>query len=65
MSAAVQQLLDAFARLSEEERHVALIEILKRADQLEYPPLDDETIDRIADEAFVEYDLREAADDNL
>jgi hypothetical protein len=26
----------------------------------DYPPLDDETIDRIADESFLEYDVREA-----
>lgn len=62
MSAAVQQLLNAFERLSEDERRDALIELLMRADQLEYPPLDNETIDRIADEAFLEYELREAAD---
>jgi hypothetical protein len=26
----------------------------------EYPPLDDETLSRIADESFLEYDIREA-----
>jgi hypothetical protein len=28
--------------------------------ELKYPPLDEETISRIADESFLEYDIREA-----
>jgi hypothetical protein len=30
---------------------------------VEVPPLDDDTINRIADESFLEYDSREAAED--
>jgi hypothetical protein len=29
---------------------------------MDNPPLDDETIDRIAEESFLEYDAREAVD---
>jgi hypothetical protein len=61
MSAAVQVLLEAFDRLSEDERRDALIEILKRAGQIDYPPLSDEALAQIADESFQEYDAHEAA----
>jgi len=62
MSSAVQYVLDNFDRLSAPDKHEAFAEILRRARDLEVPSLDDETIDRIADEAFLEYDAREAAD---
>ena len=39
-----------------------LDEILRNARDVDRPSLDDETIDRIADEAFLEYDLLEASD---
>jgi len=59
MSIAVRGLLDAFERLSTDEQREAVCEILRRVRDWEYPPLDDETIDRIADESFLEYDARE------
>ena len=62
MSSAVQGLILAFDRLTPEEQHEATCEILRRARELDLPPLDDETIDRIAAETFREYDAREAAD---
>jgi hypothetical protein len=62
MTASAKDLLDTFDRLSGEERREAVSEILRRAVPLDYPPLDDETLARIADEAFLEYDAREAAD---
>jgi len=62
MSEAVQGLMMAFERLSSEEQHEAIAELFRRTRDLELPPLDDETIDRIADESFLDYDAREAAD---
>ncbi len=35
-------------------------EPLWRMEEMEYPPLDEETMAQIADEAFLEYDIREA-----
>lgn len=62
MSGAVKQILEAFGQLSETERHEAVAEILRLSGELEYPLLDEETINRIAEESFLEYDRREAAD---
>jgi hypothetical protein len=58
----VQSLIIAFDRLSEGQQREFAVEVLRRTRDLKWPPLDDETIDRIADESFIEYDLREAAD---
>jgi hypothetical protein len=58
----VQSLIMAFDRLSEGQQREFAVEVLRRTRDLKWPPLDDETIDRIADESFIEYDLREAAD---
>jgi hypothetical protein len=60
MSSAAQALIDAFDQLTSQERGEVAGEILRRAADADYPPLDDETIDRIADESFLEYDDREA-----
>ncbi len=62
MSTAVQGLLDAFDRLPEDDRRDAVIEILKRVGQMDYPPLSDEALAQIADESFQQYDADEAAD---
>jgi hypothetical protein len=58
----VQNLIMAFDRLTEVQQREFATEVLRRTRDLEWPPLDDETIDRIADESFLEYDIREAAD---
>jgi hypothetical protein len=58
----VRDLLDAFDRLEEPNKRDFLWEIIRRTKDLELPPLDEETINRIADESFLEYDIREAAD---
>jgi hypothetical protein len=58
----VQNLIRAFDRLTEGQQREFATEVLRRTRDLEWPPLDDETIDRIADESFMEYDVREAAD---
>ncbi len=62
MSSAVLHFVESFNLLTEEEQREAATEILKLSIQLGYPPLDDQTIDRIAEETFLEYDAREAAD---
>jgi hypothetical protein len=62
MSDQVQSLIKAFDRLTEGEQRDFAVEVLRRTRDLQWPPVDDETIDRIADESFVEYDIREAAD---
>ena len=58
----VQSLIMAFDRLSEGQQREFAVEVLRRTRDLKWPPLDDETIDRIADESFIEYDIHEAAD---
>ena len=58
----VQSSIMAFDRLSEGQQREFAMEVLRRTRDLKWPPLDDETIDRIADESFIEYDIREAAD---
>jgi len=62
MSEPVRDLPGAFHRLTECDQRDFLSELLRRTRDLECPPLDEETIDRIADESFLEYDVREAAD---
>ncbi len=62
LSEPVQELLGAFERLTKDDQLDFFSEIMRRTTDLEWPPLDDEAIDRIADESFLEYDLREAAD---
>jgi hypothetical protein len=62
MTRAVQELLESFDRLPESEQQEALSEILKRTQELAYPPMDDETLARIADETFQMLDADEADD---
>jgi hypothetical protein len=62
MSEPVRDLLGAFDRLTEREQQDFLSGILRRTKDMQLPPLDEETINRIADESFLEYDIREAAD---
>jgi hypothetical protein len=54
--------LDSFDRLSSSAESEVDDEFLRRSRDVDWPPLDDETIDRIADEAFLEYDVLEASD---
>src|SRR5207253_2090222 len=62
MSTAVRGILDTFEHLSGDEQREVAAEVLRRTRDMEYPPLDEETLARIADETFLEYDVREAAD---
>lgn len=61
LSDPVRDLLHAFERLTEDDRRDFFAEIMRRTKDMEWPPLDGETISRIADESFLEYDIREAA----
>jgi len=56
---AVQSLLHAFDRRSKDEHREVASEILRRKLQLDYPPLNDETLSRPADETFLELNVRE------
>ena len=61
MSTAAQDVLDAFERLTQDEQRAVASVILRNAGVLDYAPLDDETLSRIADETFQEYDVCEPA----
>jgi len=50
MRAAAQSLLHAFDRLSKDEQREVASEILGRILQIDYPPLDGETLSRRTDE---------------
>jgi hypothetical protein len=56
----VRDLLSAFERLTECDQREFVAAILRRTRELEWPSLDEETINRIADGSFQEYDMREA-----
>jgi hypothetical protein len=62
MSTAVQRLLDAFDRLTEDEQREAASEILMRTLRFDDPPLEDEMLNRIAHEIFLELDARQDAE---
>jgi hypothetical protein len=62
LSAPIRDLLRAFDQLTDDDQWEFFSEIMRRTKDLEWPPLDEETINRIADESFLEYDNREAAD---
>lgn len=61
MSTAAEYVLEAFEKLSPEERREVASVILRHVGELEFPPLDDEAMAQLADETFQEYDAREAA----
>jgi hypothetical protein len=62
MSEQVKRLISAVDRLTESDQRVFAAVVLRRTRDFSWPPLDDKTIDRRADESFIEYDAREAAD---
>jgi hypothetical protein len=63
MTTAVKHLLESFQRLSTNEQHEAMREILRRNLAQPYGPLTDEALAEIADESFLDLDQREAADE--
>lgn len=62
MSTAVKKLVDDFRSLSAQDQRDAVAMILDLSGILENPPLDVETLDRLAAESFLEYDECEARD---
>ena len=62
MSTVVQFLLESFDHLASSDKRELLDAIIRRSRDLEWPPLEDDTINRIADDAFLEYDRRESND---
>jgi hypothetical protein len=60
MTGAVQQLIDSFDSLTESEKQVAAVAILRRAADLAPADLPEEALIAAADELFLE--LREAGD---
>ena len=60
MTALVQELLNTFDRLTDSERLVLVIEILKRTTYLDFPPLSDEDLALNAEELFLDLDAQEA-----
>lgn len=57
---AVQELVEAFDRLPEEDRRTATVVILRRSLALSIPSLDDESLCEIADVCFQALDEEEA-----
>jgi hypothetical protein len=64
MSIAVYGLLDRFDHLTLDEQREFLTEILQRTRDLEWPPLDQEVIEQIANEMLLESDAPEAVNGN-
>ena len=60
MTALVQELLNTFDRLTDSERLVLVMEILKRTIYLDFPPLSDEDLALNAEELFLDLDAQEA-----
>ncbi|HVS36433.1 MAG TPA: hypothetical protein VMS17_12780 [Gemmataceae bacterium] len=62
MTAAVQQLLNAFDALSEDEKREAAAEVLRRTLPTAAGDLPEEALVAAAETLFLELDAREAAD---
>ncbi|PPS42332.1 hypothetical protein [Chroococcidiopsis sp. TS-821] len=63
MTASVQELLDAFDRLTNSERLELVSEILKRTVDFDFPPLSDEDLVQNAEGLFLELDEQENIDE--
>lgn len=62
MNPSTQEILNTFDRLSEFEQWELASQILRRALQLNIPPLSDEELVQNAEELFIELDRRELED---
>jgi hypothetical protein len=62
MTNAVQALLKAFDALSDEEKHAAAAEVLRRSPQFASTDLSEETFVAVAEQLFLDLDSREASD---
>ena len=64
MSTDSQHILMSFSSLPEPEQRLVAAEILRRASQWNTEPLNDDDLDRAADEIFLELDRREESHGN-
>jgi hypothetical protein len=62
MTRSVRVFIETFEHLPESDRLEAAFQILRRTAQLDFPPLDDETLTLTAEELFLELDARETDD---
>ncbi len=62
MTQPVQQILTAFDALSDADKHIAAVEVLRRAWPNDVPELPDEALIETAEALFIDLDAREAAD---
>jgi hypothetical protein len=62
MTQSIEQVLTAFDALPEHEKHLAAVEVLRRAWPQRVSDLSDDAFLAAADAVFVELDAREAAD---
>jgi hypothetical protein len=62
MSTDSQHVLNSFDALPQQEQREVVSELLRKAVQWDSPPLTDDELARLADEAFLELDRREGAD---
>ena len=60
MQATSQNILEAFSRLPETEKHALASAIIKQVALPDIPPLTDEALTEVADALFVEHDKTEA-----
>ena len=63
MSDTAQSILNTFDALPAQDRKEVADEILRRVAGLEYGSVDEETLDRLADELFVTLDREETANE--
>lgn len=63
MTSSVQELLNAFDQLPEQEKREATTEILRRVRKYDFGPLSDDALILSAEELFLELDQVEAIDD--
>lgn len=62
MTQAVEQLLVVFDSMSDADKHIAVLEVLRRTWPSDKPELPEESLIAAAEEVFSELDAREAAD---
>jgi hypothetical protein len=63
MTAAARKLIATFDGLSYDEKQTVAAEILRRSLDVPLPPIVDEDLVHCAEEIFLDYDRREAADE--
>ncbi|GKT09236.1 hypothetical protein [Desulforhabdus sp. TSK] len=61
MSTAVQNLINSFDRLPPGEKREAIVQILRRSRDLDFPPLSDDKLIESAESVFLMPDAREAS----